>query len=155
MYFYEVLQTCDEKLLTEEFLKLCTNSPDLHRTREVFTEFLKNISSLAPEFSDEWTIFMTPEQDIDGQNYFHVYARNAHDPENFSFMITPWKEVLGWIVSPESLSSFDKEVLTAAVLWEITWFGYDEETIQERVKSWENAEFTEHDLIEPEGDECL
>ncbi len=152
MYFYEILHACEETVLTEEFLKLCTGSPDLQQTREIFTEFLKNIKSLAPEISDEWTLFMSHVQTKE-ENYEDVYAKNTHDPEKFGIEITPWKEVLGWIVSPEALASFEKETFTAAVLWEITWFGYDEETIQARVESWEHAEFSEHDLIEPEGDE--
>jgi len=149
MYFYEVLHACNDSALTEEFLKLCQNSPDLNHTRKVFTQFLKNIKSLEPELSEKWMLFITKEQAQDGQDDIHVYARNPHENENFGIEITPWKEVLGWSINPDSLASFDREVLTAAVLWEITWFGYDEETIQERVRSW-NTEI-EYDSIE--GDE--
>ena len=154
MYFYEILHACKETVLTEEFLKLCTDSPDLHRTREVFMEFLKNIKSLVPEISDEWTLFMSNVQTKE-ENYEDVYAKNAHAPQKFGIEITPWKEVLGWAVDTEILSHCGREAFTAAVLWEITWFGYDEETIQARVESREHAEFSKYDLIEPEGDESI
>lgn len=151
MYFYELLHACNDSALTEEFLKLCQNSPDFNHTREVFTEFLKNIKNLAPELSEEWTLFITKEQDQNGQDYAHVYAKNPHENENFGIEITPWKEVLGWPVNPDSLASFDREVLTAAVLWEITWFGYDETAIQKKVESWN----TQHDSDKSEGDEDI
>lgn len=32
MYFYQVLHACDDSVLTEEFLKLYTDSPDLNHT---------------------------------------------------------------------------------------------------------------------------
>ena len=137
MYFYEILHSCHEETLTEEFLKLCTGSPDLQRTKAVFTEFLENIKNIQPEISDEWTIFMTLEQ--------IVYAGNTHDSERYGIEITPWKEVLGWVVDSEAITAFSKEVFTAAVLWELTFFGFNEETIQEHVKSWETPQETEHD----------
>ncbi|MBR4319716.1 MAG: hypothetical protein IKI37_02700 [Oscillospiraceae bacterium] len=132
MYFYEILHSCHEEALTEAFLKLCTGSPDLQQTKKIFQEFLKNIKAISPERSDEWTIFMTPEQ--------IVYAGNLHDSERYGLEITPWKEVLGWKTDAEAFTFFSKEEFTAAVLWEITFFGFDEETIQEHVRSWKEIE---------------
>ena len=71
--------------------------------------------------------------------------------ENFGIEITPWKEVLGWIVDADTLLIYSKEVFTAAVLWEITWFGYDETIIQKKVESWNS----QHDSDKSEGDEDI
>ena len=34
----------------------------------------------------------------------------------------------------KSLSDYGNEKFTTLILWEITWFGYDEQTIQDRLK---------------------
>lgn len=36
MYVYEVLQICDEAVLTDKFLQLCTDAPDIQHTKERF-----------------------------------------------------------------------------------------------------------------------
>jgi hypothetical protein len=40
-------------------------------------------------------------------------------------------------VDESSLSFYGYEKYAALVLWEMTWFGFDEETIQERMKTWD------------------
>ncbi len=96
MYFYQILHACEEAALTKEFLKLCTDSPDLHHTQKIFQEFLKHIKNLQPEISEEWTLFMRHVQNDAGEDYEHVYAKNSHDSQSFGIIAVPWKKILGW-----------------------------------------------------------
>ena len=132
MYFYEILRDCKETVLTEEFLKLCSDSADLAYVKEQFQKFLKTIKNIQPEISDEWTLSMIEVESTDSETYYDVRAKRIHDFIIYGIEVTPWKELLGWLVDSETLISYSKEVFTAHVLRDLTCFGWDEETIQER-----------------------
>lgn len=143
MYFYETLKSCDDDILTEEFLKLCENSPDLQHTKKLFLSCLKTLKEIKPNLSDTdpMTIFIEQAEDMDGSLFYDVYARYENDTVNYSLEINPWADTLGYFVDEQSISRVGAEVYTALVLWEITWFGYDEETIQNEVKEWDSYEY--------------
>ena len=52
----------------------------------------------------------------------------------YSFEIVPWAEILGYRVVENDLENYTKEYYVMLVLWEMTFFGYDEETIHNRAK---------------------
>ena len=49
----------------------------------------------------------------------------------------PWADTLGYPVDERSLSEYGYEKFVSLVLWEMTWFGYDDRTVQEHVSTWE------------------
>ena len=57
----------------------------------------------------------------------------------FGLEANPWANTLGYKVDECSLSFYGYEKFVAFVLWEMTWLGYDEKTIQEKVESWDVA----------------
>lgn len=136
MYFYEVLELCNEKNLTDEFLKLCTDSPDIQHTKEIFISFLKNLKKTEPNISDKMTIFIKQKKGFDGSLYETAHALRENDFEKYGFEINPWADTLGYLTDKDSIEKYGAEVYTALVLWEMTWFGFEEDSINKKVEEW-------------------
>jgi hypothetical protein len=67
-------------------------------------------------------------------------------PDTYAYELSPWKEILGYEVNPENVSAVGSPKFAAAVLYEMTFFGITEETIDlERQKLKESL--TEADKI--------
>ena len=124
MYFYEVFGKCDLEVVVDEFLKLAVDSPDINVTEEVFRGAIKILNEMEPEKIQEsgW---------IDD----NVYLLDTTDQKTYAIEASSWANILGCRVDEKSLSDYGNEKFTTLILWEITWFGYDEKTIQDRLKS--------------------
>ncbi len=58
------------------------------------------------------------------------------------------KLTLGYLVDSSSVSEYGKEKFAVLVLWDMTWFGYDDEKIQAEVMSWKDeTNFISYDEI--------
>ena len=56
-------------------------------------------------------------------------------PDTYSFLFTPWSEIVGYEVNEENIQEFGAENFLACLLFEITFFGFSEEDIQaEKIK---------------------
>ena len=66
-------------------------------------------------------------------------------PESYSFMLSPWNEILGYEVEPRNVKEVGAAALCAEILYEMTFFGFDEAAIEaERQKLHESIrEFEE------------
>ena len=137
MYFYEVIRSCDECALTDEFLGLCKNSPDLQHTREAFEGCLRTLKSIKPETDDKAVIEIEKITLLDGSLGDNVCARFEDDPEKYGLEINPWADTLGYRADEKSVSKYGAETFAALVIWEMTWFGFDEQSIQQRVGQWD------------------
>ena len=54
------------------------------------------------------------------------------EQEVYSLEANPCAKTIGYIVDEKSLSIYGNERFATLVLWEMTWFGYDEETIRKK-----------------------
>lgn len=85
---------------------------------------------------------MEPEQDIDMKlrivpgdvsGYYDEETRKKnpeYSPYMFSLTATPWKEWLGMEVDEATLNSMSVADILGNCIYEMTWWGYDEETIR-------------------------
>ena len=53
-----------------------------------------------------------------------------------SVTVMPWADVLGMLVDKTAFTSFSHPEIVAFVLWEITYYGFDEETIKKKTDEW-------------------
>ena len=139
MYFYEVYEKCDTDKLTEEFLALCTDAPDMQTVRENFKVTLDDLRALVPVKDNTMTVRID-KTEYDGEEYESVHAVSSEDGTAYGLIIAPWAEVLGYTVDEDNVNGYGLETFVAAVLWEITYLGFDEATIQDHVKEWESGE---------------
>ena len=133
MYFYEVFEKCDLEVVVHEFLKLAVYSPDINVTEEVFRRAIKILNEMEPVRSDTEILCIEKIQGewIDD----NVYLLDITDQKTYAIEASSWANILGCRVDEKSLSDYGNEKFTTLILWEITWFGYDEKTIQDRLRS--------------------
>lgn len=132
MYFYEVIKRCDLELVIQEFLTFCVDSPDRNATEQAIRNAIKILGRMEAIISNKGILYARKVED---EEYDAVYLFDTMKKEVYSIEDIPWAETLGNIVEEKSLSIYGDEKFVALVLWEMTWFGYDESSIQERVKS--------------------
>jgi hypothetical protein len=133
MYFYEVFGKCDLEVVVHEFLKLAVDSPDINVTEEVFRRAIKILNEMEPVRSDTEILCI---EKIQGEwTDDNVYLLDITDQKTYAIEASSWANILGCRVDEKSLSDYGNEKFTTLILWEITWFGYDEKTIQDRLRS--------------------
>lgn len=137
MYFYEAIQKCDINELVSYFLKLCKNSPDINHTEKCIRSALSDMKSIQA-IKSEHEIIKIERVQTEDEEYDAVFMLDKETDTKFGLEINPWKYTLGYSVDEISLSDYGYEKYVSLVLWEMTWFGYDEKTIQTHVKSWES-----------------
>ena len=79
-------------------------------------------------------------------------ARAIQLPQGYAFELSPWREVLGYEVNIANAQKVGIAALCAAVLYEMTFFGFDEEAVEaERQKLYDSLhEAEELDKFPPE-----
>ena len=61
-------------------------------------------------------------------------------PDSYAYDLSPWSEILGYEVDPDNAFAVGPVPLATAVLWEMTFFGFDEEDVEsEREKRYRRA----------------
>lgn len=59
--------------------------------------------------------------------------------ESFAYEYEPWDKILGYIVPPHIIGSPMQYIFTASVLYEMTFFGYDEKELDKERKELEES----------------
>ena len=139
MYFYEVLEKCDKDKLTEAFLTLCSDASDIKAVREKFKAAMADIEKLTPVIDDDMTVRID-KTEYDGEEYEAVHGVSKSEGTAYGLIIAPWAEVLGYRTDEDNVADYGREAFAAAVLWELTYLGFDEQTISSHVKEWESGE---------------
>lgn len=141
MYFYEILEKCDLEFIVQEFLLFCVDDPDIDikATERAIRNTIKILNETEVIISNT-NVLIIEEVENEEETYDAVHSFDTNEQEYYGIELNPWANTLGYIVDEKSLSSHGKERFAALVLWEMTWFGYDEVSIQEKVKSWFDEE---------------
>lgn len=140
MYFYEVLAKCSEDILTEEFLKLCKDSPDIQKTRDDLLSVLETLKNTDPDTDGNMTIFIENVEAVDGSFYDAVRAQAEGDPVRYGLEANPWADTIGYLADGQSVKKYGNEAFCALVIWEMTYLGFYEDKIRQRVKEWNDIE---------------
>ena len=102
--------------------------------KEAFNELCK----MKPVSSDMTLIIeMQHNEDVEGEEYEHLYFRRENDDTPYGGVDKPWAEWLGSKIGDDILKSFSKTLIVALSLFEMTYFGWSEEQVQMRFKEME------------------
>ena len=134
MYFYEVIEKCDIEETVHYFLKMCVNSPDIEHTEQCVRHAIADIKAIEAVKSGS-EVIQIEKVKTDEEEYEAVHMFDEASDTKYGLEINPWKYTLGYTVDEKSLSEYGYEKFVSLVLWEMTWFGYDEKTIQDHMKS--------------------
>ncbi len=135
MYFYEVVKSSNRETVIQKFLEMCSDSPDIQQTERASRDALNTICGIKPQISDKYTIFIE-RSELNGEPFDSVFISETNDTERFSLEANPWSETLGYLVDEKCLSLYGYETFVSLVLWEMTWFGFDEATIKDHISAW-------------------
>lgn len=150
MYFYQVLQSCDEFKVVSEFLAIikCQDKCSVNKN---IRDALKTLSQKTPKKSDNEVLFIEQLKDRqdEGENLYNVYLLDRSDNKTYSIEAVPWADVLGYTVDKASIAKYGDVKFTALVLYEMTYFGFSEEQIRNTIKA-----FNDEETLYPKAGKC-
>ncbi len=82
----------------------------------------------------------------------HNYPKNKEETYSQGIEFTPWREWLGMDISKESLTSFSELEIIIHCLYEMTFVGFTEEVIQEKIRSIEKSRKESKSMTKAERD---
>lgn len=141
MYFYQVLQSCDEFKVVSEFLAMIKSSEKCSANQRI-RETIKVLPQITPNKSDNEVLYIEElkEAQEEGENYYNVYLLDRSNNETYSIEAVPWDEVLGYTVDEASIAKYGDVKFTALVLYEMTYFGFSEKQIQNTIKAFNDED---------------
>ena len=98
----------------------------------------------ADSISDETALALLEKQDElfeKGREFFGDEQSGSFPGhiESFAYEYEPWDKILGYIVPPHIIGSPMQYIFTASVLYEMTFFGYDEKELDKERKELEES----------------
>lgn len=128
--------------------------PDFEKSMLGFKKVFENLKTLEPTENEMYIIITEQEElrvdeDEPIEFYTDVYGRKPDDDERYGLSFTKWENWLGMELAPESIEHYSKSEIIAHILYEISFFGFDQETIQEE---WASIQKTadEYENMTPE-----
>ena len=112
--------------LEETFIRLYPGDPDWVLQHARVFDHLKTIR---PRLSDLEIVIDTVE-DADGDLWIDVSGRS--DDELVAIEFVDWAEWLGMVIDDSTMHRFTTEEVAVHCVWEMSFFGFDEDTIQEK-----------------------
>ncbi|MDR1895941.1 MAG: tetratricopeptide repeat protein [Prevotellaceae bacterium] len=98
---------------------------------------LQNITPV--EDRDDMSIHIHPNE----HNHVDAYKNHPQTPEEdqaYGLSIAPWGDWLGIDIAGTTIEDYSDEEIISHCLWEMTFFGYSQKTVQKTVDGWQNAE---------------
>jgi len=141
MKFKKLVQTNSWLSVETIFLELY---PDEEKNISGYKKVFEELSYMHPDDSDMLIVVAHQKDDFDGLEYVDVSGKYSHpknEDEKFSQGIefTAWSKWLGMEISQESLLHFTELEIISHCLFEMTFAGFEEEEIQEELKSIEKS----------------
>jgi hypothetical protein len=96
-----------------------------------YEEVFETLKEYDDVYRDEYVIFVTDvpaSENMDG--YTHVNGKKPSEEHSVCLSFTPWKEWLGMEIDEVSLKNYTGEEILCHCLWEMTFYGYNENDIQ-------------------------
>lgn len=109
--------------------------PDMKSSREGYIDVMKNLQTLKSTRT-RWKIEVAEIEDwFDKSKYVHVSGIMPGENMGYAIEYTRWEEWLSMEFTKESLKEFSELDLYCHCLWEMTWSGFEQESIQEKIES--------------------
>lgn len=135
MKLKEYIKGADFESIWKHFIKWY---PDQINSREGYEKVWKELHSLEPINDLTHTnmrivvAYVPAEPEFDAEEWYDVSGHSDEEDCNWALEYTEWEKWLDFEIDSETYNKFDKEFVIAHVLWEMTWSGFDQKTIQER-----------------------
>lgn len=129
--------------------------PDSEKSMAGYKTVFTKLVLLNPEETDI-SIVITKEKDGDEEyidvSGLHNHPRNKEETYSQGIEFTPWRKWLGMDISKESLNDFSEAELIVHCLYEMTFEGFEEEDIENRIISIDKSRMERESLTEEESE---
>lgn len=105
-----------------------------------FEEVFNELKTINPTETDISIMVSHEKDDFDNEEYVHVSGYNNHPEDNpdeltisLALEFTGWDEWLGMDLDKKSMMDFTELELISHCLYEMTFFGFDQESIQKEM----------------------
>jgi hypothetical protein len=89
-----------------------------------------DVHMVNPLFEDE-----EPYMDVSG-----LWLNSTEPEQHWALEFTPWEEWLSIFVNKQQVETLGKETYVAHCLWEMTFNGFEQETIQDKINMLDESE---------------
>jgi hypothetical protein len=114
--------------------------PEEEKNLNGYRDVFNRLKVMIPKTSNVSLTVANQEDDFDGTEYVHVsgfYVDPTKSPDGYTGSLaiefTPWNEWLGMEVSKDSLAEFSEFEIIAHSLFEMTFVGFEEISIQTKM----------------------
>lgn len=116
-------------------IELVSSYPRERKAIKGYEEVFEFLLKKTPMASELKLVVDYVEDDLEpGTFFYNVFGAKVGDDTSYGLSFTPWSEWMGMKVSDETVASFSPEQICAHCLYEMTFYGFEEETIERRWK---------------------
>lgn len=135
---------------------LTSTYPDQAESLEGFKAVFEKLLAMEPEETD---LEITIEYVMDGDHEYvdvsgkHKYPKTEEEKYSQAIEFSPWRQWLGMEISTKSLHVFSELQIIAHCLWEMTFMGFEEREIQNKLREIDKDMHDYQSLTEEEKKE--
>lgn len=141
MTVQEFFKSLNRDELVSEYLSYC-NEPKSAKRKNRVKNLLDAFDSMQIIPNDSWIVFCEPnlgEHFIDStvikkEDLLDTEVETGNLPEGYAYELTSMSEILSYSVSKACIYAFGEFRVACAILYEMTFFGYDMESQKEKVE---------------------
>lgn len=121
------------------FTALCHWYSDQEGSKEGYRKVFNTISSMRPKKHNLNDLFIDITKAIDeydNSEYIDVSGTYVigHDNKSYGIEFCNWNDWISMFITQESIDTFTNEEIVAGCLYEMTFFGFEEEKVKEEEK---------------------
>lgn len=118
------------------FASICKWTPDQDQSFEGYKEVFNKIRKMVPQKHDITDLFINVDlvKDDEFGDWLNVTGETFDKKKNYGIEFCPWKEWVSMFVTQKTLDTLTPEDIVGACLYEMTFYGFNEETVEEQEK---------------------
>jgi hypothetical protein len=134
MKLQEMLHKCDLKAVLDLICSRhdCKTPEEAAKCRAAYDGIFHRLLKLKPKTNkkETWTLYVTSGEDGKESYDGDVCGYKEEDGERYGLDFSPWRE---WLAMPV-VTNYSVNETIAYVLWEMTFYGYNEKKIQAQAR---------------------
>lgn len=153
MNLNKLIQKHTWETITPLFLKIY---PEAEENIEGYNMVFEKLKVMDPVETDMWLVLKTAKDgdeiyiDVSG---LHKHPKTEEEKYSQGIEFLSWHKWLGMNIQEESLQAFSKQEILVHCLYEMTYVGFSEEQIQERVRKASQNREEEEPMTEEDYEE--
>jgi len=129
--FYELVRSVD---FDDAFSHIVKWWPTQKNCRDGYLGVYNKLCKMKPRWPKLGDMMISVDkEEWDGEIYPNVSGIYRNTNQKFGIEFTPWKDWISMYITTETITNFTHEEIVGACLWEMTYHGFDEISIQQNL----------------------